>query len=122
MPEQRAAIGMQRIGPAVRPDVGQLENLWVPVLVILVEQVNLELAEIPAEGDVRRRRQLLIPEHQDAMTIEGCAQGRDSSGIERLRGVDADCRDPELAVQGTQSHAQHRSRCLPGRWPLIAWS
>ena len=124
MPEQCAAVRVQRIGQAVGPEIGQLENFRVKRLVILVEHMDFQLAEQAAEGHMRGRREPLVTQHQDAMAFERCTQGLGSVSIERYGGVHALRLDTELAIERAQAKAWcvrfHGLTCFASGGSLIA--
>ena len=69
--------------------VGDNQNLRILAVEVLVEDVNLEVAEPAAEGDVPVRVDGLVPEQQHGMFVPGLLDGVERRVVEIVREVDA---------------------------------
>src|SRR5262245_27100400 len=72
----------------VRVNVGDHVQLGILRIEVLAEHMMLQLAEMPAEGDVRLARQALMTEQKHAMAVERRGHGRHLAGIERAAEVE----------------------------------
>jgi len=102
VPEQRAEVGMHGVGLAVGSDVGEFEDLRVLGLVILVEHMDFEFAEVAREGDMRGGRQRLVADEQEAVAVKRIPERARDRRRKRHGDIDASRLDAEVAVQRKQ--------------------
>ncbi len=133
--EQRAAAGMGEIGEigvpilagvgepdvaAVLDDVGDGKDFGMAGPEILSRDVDFQVAQAPAEGDVLLFGQALIAKDNDAAIVEDSLDLLKRGGIDRVREIDAGNLGAERRVSGFDLHQLLLSTPTPHRDRLLS--
>ena len=100
-------------------DVGDDQDLGVLGVEVLVENVDLEVTEPAAEGDVPDRVEVLVPEQQDGMLVPGPLDGAEGRVVRITRKIHAAHLGAERRVEGTDFQGHRRGLLSGGIRPVV---